>query len=121
MPQQNRGARNIQWIESYCLVPSGPERGQHARLTCEQRDTVRRIYDNGRQDAPVTGPLAAYLALLHTCGPEAVRQESQVQPRLNTDVFTLWGATGPDLKAVLKRDGGHIVCPELGTRYPTAA
>lgn len=37
------------------------------------------------------------------------------------DTFTTWNAVGPDLRAVVKRDGERIVCPELGTRYPAAA
>jgi hypothetical protein len=57
---------------------------------------------------------------MHVCGPEAVVGGRQ-QPTLVADIFTIWNATGPDLRAVLKRDGGHIVCPELGTRYPAAA
>ena len=67
MPQLSRGDKNIRWIEIYCTFPSGPEKGQHARLSIEQRATVRRMYDNpdGQRDAPITGPLAAYLALLH--------------------------------------------------------
>jgi hypothetical protein len=67
----------------------------------------------------VTGPLAAYLALLHVCGPEALERE--FVPEIDADIFSVWNATGPDLKAVLKREGGRIVCPELGTRYPAAA
>jgi hypothetical protein len=64
-------------------------------------------------------PLAAFLALLHTCGPEALQRE--FQPKVEADIFTVWNASGPDLKAVLQRDREQIVCPELGTRYPAAA
>ena len=80
-----------------------------------------RIYDNpdGPQDEPVADPLTAYLALLHICGPEAVQHD--FRPTLSVDIFTVWNATGPGLKAVLRRDGARVVCPELGTRYPTAA
>ena len=84
----------------------------------EQRFTVRQIYDRG-QDIPVTGTLAAYLALLHVCGPEALEQD--FHPQANADVFTLWSAVGPELRALLRRDGAAVVCPELGTRYPAAA
>jgi hypothetical protein len=123
MPRkQTRGGRAIRWIEAYCLVPSGLDRGQHVRLTPAQRDIVREIYDNrnGSHGAPpVTGTLAAYLALLHVCGPEALQKE--FRPELSPDIFTVWGAVGPDLRAVLKRDGRHIVCAELGTSYSVAA
>jgi hypothetical protein len=53
------------------------------------------------------------------CGPEALQQE--FRPKVRVDIFTVWGAVGPDLRAVVKRDGERIVCPELGTRYPAAA
>jgi hypothetical protein len=103
MPRkQTRGERAIRWIEAYCLVPSGLDKGQHVRLTPAQRDIVREIYDNpnGPHGAPpVTGTLAAYLALLHVCGPEALQEN--FRPELRTDIFTAWAATGPDLKAVL--------------------
>ena len=118
MPRKQRGERAIFWIEEYCLVPHGPDKGQHVRLTPAQRETVREIYDGGKP-APITGPLAAYLALLHICGPEALQKE--FRPEVNADIFTVWGAVGPDLRALLKREGGRIVCPELGTRYPAAA
>jgi hypothetical protein len=63
MPRkQTRGERAIRWIEVYCLVPSGLDRGQHVRLTPAQRDIVREIYDkpNGSHGAaPVTGPLTS--------------------------------------------------------------
>ena len=121
MANKSRGASAVTWIERYCVVPSGPERGQHVRLSQAQRETVRRIYDGpqGSEAAAVSGPLAAYLALLHTCGPEALQQD--FRPAVAADIFTVWGATGPDLREVLKRDRDHIVCPELGTRWPAAA
>jgi hypothetical protein len=115
--KQARGGRAIRWIEAYCLVPGGLDRGQHVRLTLAQRAIVREIYDNGPNGAPpVIGTLAAYLALLHVCGPEALQKE--FRPELSADIFTVWGAVGPDLRAVLKRDGGLI--PELGTSYSVA-
>jgi hypothetical protein len=115
-----RGGKAIQWIEKYCVVPSGLERGQRVRLTKQQRDTIREIYDDSNAAPPVVArPLSAYLALLHVCGPEALQHD--VEPPRAADVFSTWAAAGPDLKAVLRRDGSHIVCPELGTRYPMAA
>jgi hypothetical protein len=81
------------------------------------------IYDHpdGRQPHPISSsPLAAYLALLHVCGHEAKLCDESM-PVLTTDVFTLWNTAGPGLKAGLKRDAGHVVCPELRTRFPAAA
>jgi hypothetical protein len=118
---RGRGWRNIAWIERHCLVPHGPEKGQVVRLTRAQRDIVYRIYD-GNEQPEVTGPLAAFLALLHVCGPEALQRDfSAMLARTNADTFTVWNAVGPRLREVLKRDGERIVCPALGTRYPEAA
>ena len=121
MPQISRGDKAVLWVETYCLIPSGPERGQHVRLSVEQRATVHQMYDNpsGLRAAPITGNLAAYLALLHVCGPEALQHD--FRPEVSTDTFTVWGATGPDIRAVLRRDGEAVVCPELRTRWPVAA
>jgi len=121
MRKKSRGSKNAHWIEQYCLVPNGPDRGQHVRLTQAQRETVRQIYDHpdGPQDVPVTGSLAAYLALLHVCGPEALQHD--FWPNVAPDLFTIWSSVGPDLRAVLRRDGACVICPELGTKYPTAA
>ena len=121
MRKRSRGQHAIDWIENFCLVPSGPERGQHVRLTHVQRETVRMIYDhpNGPQNVPVTGSLAAYLALLHICGPEAL--QNNFRPDVAPDIFTVWNSVGPDLRAVLRRDGACVICPELGTKYPAAA
>jgi hypothetical protein len=119
--RKTRGDKNVHWIEMFCLVPRGPEKGERVVLTQAQRETVRMIYDNasGPQDVPVTGSLAAYLALLHICGPEAL--QNNFRPDVAPDIFTVWNSVGPDLRAVLRRDGERIVCPELGTRYPAAA
>jgi hypothetical protein len=114
-----RGDRAIRWIEKYCVQPHGPERGQCVRLTPAQRDTVRRFYSDRARQPDISGPLAAYLALLHVCGPEALQRD--FVPQVAADIFTTWSATSPELKAVLKRDGDAIVCPQLKTRYPAAA
>ena len=118
---RGRGWRNIAWIERHCLVPHGPEKGQPVRLTRAQRDIVYGIYD-GNGQPEVTGPLAAFLALLHVCGPEALQRDfSAMLARTNADTFTVWGAAGPRLREVLKRDGATIICPELGTKFPPVA
>lgn len=118
MKEQTRAERNRQWIENYCLVPHGPDKGQRVRLTPEQLDTVRRIYDEA-EHPEITGPLAAFIALLHVCGPEAVKGD--LRPAVNADIFTTWNAVGPRLREVLTRENGCIHCPQLGTRYPMAA
>jgi hypothetical protein len=118
MRPRRRGDIAIAWIEEFCIIPHGPDQGRHVRLTPGQRDLIRRVY-SGAQDAPVTGIMAAYLALLHVCGSEALQKT--FRPELTADIFTTWNAAGPDLRDVLRREGERIVCPELGTRYPAAA
>jgi hypothetical protein len=121
---KTRGTRAIFWVENFCRVPNGPYKGRPVKLSPEQRQAVRRIYDNaagiGADAEAVPAPLAGYLARLHICGPEAVSGVGPV-PQFAADSFSLWNATGPELRAVLKRDGERIICPELGTRWPSAA
>ncbi len=73
-------------------------------------------YDSTKNVEPATGPLAAYLALLHLCGPEY----GGGVPVVETDAFSVWSSTSVQLRDVLKREGSTIVCPELGTSYPPA-
>jgi hypothetical protein len=117
-----RGERAIHWIENYCRYPAGYRKGGFAVLSRVERAIIFQIYDapNGPQDVPVTGPLAAYLALLHTAGPEG--KQKDFRPTTNADIFTMWNATSADLRRVLKRKGESIVCAGLGTSYsPRAA
>ena len=98
------------------------EQGQPVRLAQEDCWQVRQIYDcpsGPAQTAPLTGALAACVALVHVCGIEATQKE--FWPQLDVDTWTIWRATSKELQAVLKRNGETVVCPELGTRYPAAA
>lgn len=74
-----RGDRALCWIENYCRYPDGPDKGKHVMLTQAECWQVRQLYDNPSgpdRDTPLTGSLAAYLALLHTCGPRHCRKNS---------------------------------------------
>jgi phage terminase large subunit-like protein len=82
----SRGNRNIEWVERFCRIPEGKDVGKPVRLREWQKREIRKIYDNphgtrraiisfGRKNAKTT--LAAFLLLLHTCGPEA-RPNSQL-------------------------------------------
>ena len=118
---KTRGERAITWVQEYCVHPAGPHKGEHVRLSPVQREAVLRLYDAPEQPQDVlTGPLAGFIALLHICGPEAVGDNLQPPP-VEVDVFTVWNATGPDLKAVLRREGEAVVCRELRTRFPPVA
>src|SRR6185503_1064590 len=82
----SRGNRNINWIETYCHIPEGRDVGKTVRLRDWQKKELLRIYDNpaktrrailsfGRKNAKTT--IAAFILLLHLCGPEA-RVNSQL-------------------------------------------
>jgi hypothetical protein len=106
-------------------VPSGPLKGRPVRLSIEQQEIVRRIYDapGAPPIVPVTDDreLAAYLALVHLVSPEALN-EVPIVPVLSVDPWTVWNAANsPTLRPVLKREADAVVCPELGTRFPRAA
>src|SRR5258705_11322997 len=95
-----RGTRNIEWIEDHCLMPSGSHRGEYARLTVAQREAVRRIYDSpdGPLDPVSDRELAAWLALLHLCSPEAGGTPDFL-PHVDTDGFTWLACAAPEARA----------------------
>jgi hypothetical protein len=104
------------FIRDFCFIPEGSHLGQPAMLLPEQEAQVRRIYDRG-EDQTVAAPLPAYLALLHVAGPMA----KEDPPLEAVDPWTVWRCASEPLRAVLRRDGERIVCPELGTTYPARA
>jgi len=123
MSKRSRGETVRRWIEKYCRIPLGPDRGKLVRLTVEQCAIIHQIYDDpdGLQNIKFDDPeLSAYLALVHLASPEAT--ENKAAPSFETDSFTIWSAAGsPDLRRVLQRHGETVICPALGTRFPAAA
>ena len=132
-PALTRGERNIQWIQAFCKIPEGRLVGQPVRLTPEQKEWIRAIYDSptrrfilsmARKNAKTA--LAAFLLLLHTCGPEA-RQNSQLYSAAQSRdqaaiLFNLAAKVvrmSPDLADVVAvRDTAkQLFCQELGTLY----
>lgn len=130
-----RGQRNAAWIERYCRIPEGRDVGKPVKLRPWQKREVCKIYDNpartrraiisfGRKNAKTT--LAAFLLLLHTCGPEA-RPNSQLNSAAQSKeqaaiLFKLAAKVvrmSPDLAGVVViRDTiKELFCPELGTLY----
>jgi len=77
------------------------------------------INDDLLPAAPISGPLASYLALFFICGPAALGNDPL--PPVEVDSWTVWRAASPALRNVLKREGAAVVCPRLGKRYPTRA
>jgi hypothetical protein len=118
----SRGYRNLRWIERYCLVPNGTNQGKPVQLSAAERVVLSKIYDapgGPRDDVAVPKPLAAYISLLHLCGPEALQEK--FRPAFEVDSWTVWNSTSDRLRDVLERHGEKIVCGELGTEYPAAA
>lgn len=130
-----RAGRNIRWIEEHCRIPEGGDVGKPVRLRQWQRADIRKIYDNphgtrraivsfGRKNAKTT--LAAFLLLLHTCGPEA-RPNSQLNSaaqskdqaailfKLAAKVVRLSPTLHPVV--VIRDTVKELACPELGTLY----
>jgi len=130
-----RAGRNIAWIQEHCRIPEGKDVGKPVRLRKWQQDEIRKIYDNphgtrraivsfGRKNAKTT--LAAFLLLLHTCGPEA-RPNSQLNSaaqskdqaailfKLAAKVVRLSPTLHPVV--VIRDTVKELACPELGTLY----
>ena len=128
-----RGEQNAAWIERHCRIPEGRFVGKPVKLTSKQRKWLCEIYDTptrlfilsmGRKGAKTT--FAAFLLLLHLCGPEAVRNGhlfSDAQSRDQAGILFALAAKivrmSPDLaSAVAIRDTAkQLACPELGTLY----
>lgn len=128
-----RGERNIAWIEATCRIPEGRFVGKTVKLTKAQKGWIRAIYDTptrmfilsmARKNAKTA--TAAFLLLLHTCGPEA-RPNSQLysaaQSREQAAILFALAAKvvrmSPQLSeyVVIRDTAKQLFCPELGTLY----
>jgi phage terminase large subunit-like protein len=132
---QTRGERNCAWIETCCNIPEGRDVGKPMRLRDWQRHEICRIYDNphgtrrailtfGRKNGKTA--LAAFLTLLHLCGPEAKPNSqlySAAQSREQAAVLFALAAKvvrrSPVLSPVVgvRDTAKQLHCPELGTLY----
>lgn len=129
----SRGERNIAWIEATCRIPEGRFVGKAVKLTKAQKGWIRAIYDTptrmfilsmARKNAKTA--TAAFLLLLHTCGPEA-RPNSQLysaaQSREQAAILFALAAKvvrmSPQLSeyVVIRDTAKQLFCPELGTLY----
>lgn len=130
---KTRGDRNIAWIETHCRIPEGKDVGKPVRLRDWQRKIIKGIYDSptrtaivsfGRKNAKTS--IAAFLLLLHLCGPEA-KQNSQLfstaqsrdQAAVLFSLATKVVRMSVDLADVVAvRDHSkQLYCEELGTLY----
>jgi phage terminase large subunit-like protein len=131
--QPTRGEENCDWIEACCRVPEGALVGSSVKLRKWQREIILGIYDQNTRRAIISfgrkngkTALAAFLLLLHLCGPEA-RANSQLfsaaQSRDQASILFALAAKvvrqSPDLSQyVTVRDTAkQLECRELGTLY----
>jgi phage terminase large subunit-like protein len=114
-------------------VPEGSHVGRPVVLREWQRDILRGIYDTPTRRAIVSfgrkngkTALAAFLLLLHLCGPEALANSqlySAAQSREQAAILFSLAAKivrmSPDLSqyVVVRDTAKQLACPELGTLY----
>jgi phage terminase large subunit-like protein len=128
-----RGERNAAWVETFCVVPEGKDRGKPVRLRDWQVDEFRKIYDTptrtailsfGRKNGKTA--IIAFIVLLHLCGPEAEMGSEIVSGARSRDqaamVFRYASKCvrlNPDLLAIVRvRDTAkELDCPQLQTMY----
>ena len=128
-----RANLNIKWIEQYVCVPEGKLVGQPVKLRKWQKDLIKDIYGSPTRRAIISfgrkngkTAFAAFLLLLHLCGPEA-RENSQLysaaQSREQAAVLFALAAKSvrmsPDLNSVviIRDTAKELLCPEIGTKY----
>jgi phage terminase large subunit-like protein len=128
-----RGDEIVQWIEGHCRVPEGALVGQPVVLREWQRGIIRGIYDHDTRRAIVSfgrkngkTALAAFLLLVHLCGPEA-RPNSQLysaaQSREQAAILFALAAKvvrqSPDLSqyVTIRDTAKQLACAEIGTLY----
>jgi len=130
-----RAQRAIEWIETHARIPEGPHVGKPVNLRPWQKRELKRIYDNphgcrraiiswGRKNAKTT--LAAFILLLHLCGPEAKPNgqlfsaaQSREQAAITFGLAAKIVRLSPTLNEhVAVRDTAkQLYCAELGTLY----
>ncbi len=128
-----RANRNIKWVETLCKVPEGKLVGQLVKLRKWQKDLIVEIYGSPTRRAIISfgrkngkTAFAAFLLLLHLCGPEA-RPNSQLfsAAQSREQAAVLFGLAAkcvrmsPDLSAVviIRDTAKELLCQEIGTKY----
>lgn len=132
----SRGAKNIRWIERHCRIPEGKDVGKEVKLREWQEQWIKDIYNNpdgptrraiisvGRKNAKTA--IAAFLLLLHLCGPEA-RHNSQLYSAAQSrdQAAVLFGLASkivrmsPTLSPVvtIRDTAKQLYCEGMGTLY----
>jgi phage terminase large subunit-like protein len=128
-----RAEKNIEWVEAFCVIPEGKFVGRPMRLSDEQKDWLRAIYDTPTRRLILSmarkqgkTAFAACLLLLHLAGREA-RANSQLysaaQSRDQAAILFALAAKmvrmSPDLSqyVTIRDTAKQLFCAELGTLY----
>lgn len=134
-----RGERICQFVERYCLVPSGAHVGKPIKLADFQRRFVLETYDNpagtrraylsvGRKNGKTA--LIACLLLAHLVGPEAKLNSQIVSGALSRDqaalVFDLASKMvqlSPELSKIIRivPSGKRLIGLPMNTEYKALA
>lgn len=132
-----RAGVNIRWIETRLLIPEGRDVGKPVKLRDWQKAELRKIYDNkhgtrrailsfGRKNGKTA--LAAFIVLLHLCGPEAAKRpnsnlysaaQSRDQAAILFNLAAKIVRMSADLSSVvtIRDTRKELICRELGIMY----
>jgi phage terminase large subunit-like protein len=125
----------IVWIEKHCRIPDGRDVGKPVKLRSWQKDNIRKIYDNpagtrraiisfGRKNGKTA--FAAFLLLVHLCGPKARPNSQLISAAQSRDqAALLFGLASkiirlsPTLNVALqiRETVKEILSPGMGTHY----
>jgi phage terminase large subunit-like protein len=128
----SRAKDNIDWIEKHCRIPEGRDVGKKVKLLPWQKKIIRGIYDQPTRRAIVTfgrkngkTSLAAFLLLLHLCGPEARPNSQLYSAAQSRDQAALLFSLAAKIVRLtelqqyvgIRDTAKQLFCQELGTVY----
>lgn len=134
-PERTRGVKVIEFIEHYCLTPSGTQVGKPLKLMPFQKRFILEIYDNpvgtrraylsvGRKNGKTA--LIACILLAHLVGPEAKRNAqiisgamSREQAAIVYDLASKMVALSPTLRLIVREvpSGKKLIGINMNTEF----
>ena len=126
------GQEAIDWIQDFCVIPEGKHVGQRVKLLSWQCDIIRGIYDQPTRRAIVSfgrkngkTSLAAFLTLLHLCGPRARPNSQLYSAAQSRDQASLLFSLAAKIVRMtdlqqyvgIRDTAKQLFCTELGTLY----
>lgn len=133
--ERTRGVKVIEFIEHYCLTPSGTQVGKPLKLMPFQKRFILEIYDNpvgtrraylsvGRKNGKTA--LIACILLAHLVGPEAKRNAqiisgamSREQAAIVYDLASKMVALSPKLRGIVREvpSGKKLIGLNMNTEF----